>query len=363
MYKILVFVAFLSLLFTKGFAQESKIENTQLQLEGDNLIITYDVAGSSTLDNVWLDIKTTSNKIITAITLSGDIGKSITVGTKKRIIWNMRADGIDLQGEELNVKVLATKPYASTNTLTDITEIARGKQNKSRDKIVFNNGNQLNGKLDQRFARINFKFLATDGNSLTLKPAEIKVIRSKKISKDSVLLKNGDIVCGSITEIYPNDKITLQSKTNDKYSIQSADIKTVSTYCTSSTLNGKGYFAMPFCRGIIQHNSVVLGLKIGVLNDWGYHAQLGLGGGYNYGIGVSTYLFDAGSVDIHFAFGVYDGGYLKYYTDYSGYYEDMYNYSGADIGFIGQARHFVFNIGVGLPLNVSFGIGYCISAK
>ena len=99
MNKTLFLVALLSMFLAKGFAQESKIENTQLQLLGDNLIITYDVVGSSSLDNVWLEIKTTSNKSINAKTLSGDIGKKILAGRKKKIVWNMKADGIDLQGE------------------------------------------------------------------------------------------------------------------------------------------------------------------------------------------------------------------------------------------------------------------------
>jgi hypothetical protein len=361
-YKILFLAATLSLFFINGFSQESKIENIHLQLEGDNLIITYDIIGSSTLDNVWLDIKTTSNKTITAKTLSGDIGRNIPVGAKKQIIWNMGADGIDLQGEELNVKVLATKPNISTNTLTDIIEIERGKQNKYRDKIEYKNGSQLTGKLHQRFARNNLKLLSADGNSITINPTEIKVIKSNMYSKDSVLLKNGDIVFGKITEIYPNEKITLQFKKHDKYSIQSADIETVITYSNSNTYYGKGYYATLLIRGIVYHEAL-LGMKIGVLNDWGYNAQFGLNNnyGYNFGVGVSRYLFNAGGADIHSVLSAYNGAYLTYDYYFDG--EDLHNYFGADIGFIGQARQFVFNVGVGLPLNVSFGIGFCISAK
>jgi len=233
MYKILLSIAFISLFFTGAIAQESKIENTQLQLYGENLIITYDVVGLNALDNVWLDIKTTSNKEITAKTLSGDIGKSISVGIKKKIIWNMKADGIDLQGEELNVKVLATKPSDSINTLTEIIEIERGKQHKNRDKIIYKNGNTLTGKLKQRFARTNLKFVAPDGNTLTINTSNIEKVKENLtfISADSIYLKNGDTLCGQITEIYPNDKIILESFNNsNKYIIQYADIKSVVTY-------------------------------------------------------------------------------------------------------------------------------------
>jgi len=232
-HKILLSVAFISLFFTSLLAQEGKIENTELQLDGDILIITYDVIGPTSLDNVWLDIKTTSNKTIEAKTLSGDIGKSISVGKRKRIVWNMKADGIDLQGEELNVKVLATKPSDSINTLTEIIEIERGKQHKNRDKIIYKNGNTINGKLNQRFTRNKLKFVSPDGNTLTINTNDIEKIKEKltSLSADSIYLKNGDTLCGQITEIYPNDKIILESFYNsNKYIIQYADIKSVVSF-------------------------------------------------------------------------------------------------------------------------------------
>lgn len=210
-----------------GQSTESKIENTQLQLDGENLIITYDVIGSANLDNVWLEIITTKNIGITPKTLSGDINKSITAGKHKKIIWNMRADDVDLQGEELNVKVLAKKPLAFTNQLT---EIQRGKDNKKYDIIIFRNRNRLKGKFDKRFAIDLLKFVSVDGNKLTSNPNEIeKIIRTHGVydfNADSVYLKNGEAVCGTINEIYPNNKIIVISKYY-KYSIQCADIKTV----------------------------------------------------------------------------------------------------------------------------------------
>jgi hypothetical protein len=232
MCKTLFLLTLTSLFFTGAFAQETKIENTQLQLNGDNLIITYDVIGSTDLDNVWLDIKTTSNKTITAKTLSGDIGKTILVGKNKKIIWDMKADGIDLQGEELNVKVLAKEPNNEDNTYTEIVEIVRGRQSKNRDKIIFKNGNKLTGKLDQRFTRNNFRFISSDGNILTLKQDEIEKIKYNGLTNhtDSIYLKNGDIIWGEIEEIYPNDKIILKSsKNSNKYYIQFTNIRCIIT--------------------------------------------------------------------------------------------------------------------------------------
>lgn len=103
-----------------GKSIESKIENTQLQLDGENLIITYDVIGSANLDNVWLEIKTVKGVEIKPRTVSGDIGKNISTGKRKRIIWNMKTDSVDLQGEELDVRVLATKLNLAASTLCKI---------------------------------------------------------------------------------------------------------------------------------------------------------------------------------------------------------------------------------------------------
>jgi len=359
MNKILFLVALLSLFFAKGFAQESKIENTQLQLSGDNLIITYDVVGSSSLDNVWLEIKTTSNKMINAKTLSGDIGKKILAGRKKKIVWNMKADGIDLQGEELNVKVLAFKPKSLTNELTDIVEIERGMQSKSRDKIVNKDGSKITGKLESRFATSNMKFVSADGNYLTLNPDEIEKINNKIYSKDTVYLKNGDIVCGTIKEIFPNNKITIQSIKNDRYSIQNTDIKSISTYSSNLSYYGKSYYAMP----IIQVTDPLLfGLKFGIVDDLGYYGQFSYGDYCSiYGIGASKYIYSVGNIDIHATLGL---NYSSIDESYSGYTKSL----GFDGGFIGQYRHFVFNLGFGVPFkdnglsNITFGFGYSLSA-
>jgi len=377
--RTLFLVAFISLLSSKGLAQESKIENTQLQLSGDNLIITYDVVGSSSLDNVWLDIKTTSNKSIHAKTFSGDIGKKILVGKKKKIVWNMKVDGIDLQGEELNVKVLASKPKVSLNVLTDIVEIQRGRQSKSRDNVINKNGSKISGKLESRFASDNLKFVSTDGNNLTLNQDEIEKIKNRVCSRDTVYLKNGDRMSGTIKEIYPNDKIILRSKRDNQYSIQYADIKSVSTYSSNLGYYGRSYFAMPIIQ---MSDPFLLGLKFGVIDNWGYYGQFtaGLSGTESdqasthdihiVEIGASKYIFSTTNVDIHATLGVSYSSYNSYDYDYYGTdnYDGTKNSLGVDLGLIGQYHHFVFNLSIGIPFktklfNVGIGVGYSLSAK
>ncbi|HIA10572.1 MAG TPA: hypothetical protein EYN69_00665 [Flavobacteriales bacterium] len=83
----------------------SHIENTALRLQGDQLIIEYDIIGSVPFDMVWVEITTKDGSKIHAKALSGDIGPNIDAGKGKQIIWDMNKDNIDLQGQDVNVEV------------------------------------------------------------------------------------------------------------------------------------------------------------------------------------------------------------------------------------------------------------------
>lgn len=83
----------------------SRIENTTLELNGDKLIIKYDINGSEPIDIVWLEITTLSGNKIDAHSFTGDVGSNINAGKGKQIIWDMKKDNIDLQGQEINVTV------------------------------------------------------------------------------------------------------------------------------------------------------------------------------------------------------------------------------------------------------------------
>jgi len=83
----------------------SRIENTTLELNRDQLIIKYDINGTEPIDIVWVEITTLSGNKINAYTLKGAIGSNISAGKAKQIIWDMKKDNIDLQGKEINVTV------------------------------------------------------------------------------------------------------------------------------------------------------------------------------------------------------------------------------------------------------------------
>ncbi len=89
-------------------AQVSKIENTRVKITTslDTMLIKYDLKGKREAFNLKLDVKDQYNGIIHPKNISGDIGKYIKPGNDKTILWNMNADGIDLSGSQLKVKVL-----------------------------------------------------------------------------------------------------------------------------------------------------------------------------------------------------------------------------------------------------------------
>ncbi len=89
-------------------AQKTEIETTKMEIKDNKLIVNYDfkkIKKNQTFE-VWIEISTLSRKQINANTLTGDIGKVVTPGVGKQIIWDYVADGI-LLNEEINVEVKA----------------------------------------------------------------------------------------------------------------------------------------------------------------------------------------------------------------------------------------------------------------
>ena len=88
-------------------SQTSKIENTEVRISstGDTMYIKYDLKGKREASNITLEVKDQNNRIIQPKNISGDIGKNIQPGNEKIIIWDMNADGLDLSGSSLKVKV------------------------------------------------------------------------------------------------------------------------------------------------------------------------------------------------------------------------------------------------------------------
>jgi hypothetical protein len=90
-------------------SQISKIENTRVTISPstDTMNVKYDLKGKREA-SITLEVKDQNKNSIKPRNIFGDIGKSIHPGKDKTIIWDMNADGLDLSGSSLKVKVKGT---------------------------------------------------------------------------------------------------------------------------------------------------------------------------------------------------------------------------------------------------------------
>ncbi|MBE0637829.1 MAG: hypothetical protein IH598_04865 [Bacteroidales bacterium] len=111
-YKILVFsfVLAMPLVMSVEIKAQSKaqVENVNFFVEGENLVITYDIvkASSGETFEVSVNIATTSGKKISAFSLQGDVGPGVIGGKYKRITWDLKKDNVYLD-DEIEVEVIA----------------------------------------------------------------------------------------------------------------------------------------------------------------------------------------------------------------------------------------------------------------
>jgi len=92
---------------------KARVENVDFNLEGEDLVITYDIVKSKTgeMFDVDVNILTTSGKKINAFALSGDIGPGVTGGEGKRIVWDLNKDNVYID-DEISVEVIINQDLA-----------------------------------------------------------------------------------------------------------------------------------------------------------------------------------------------------------------------------------------------------------
>ncbi len=96
MYRILYSLA---LFLLCGTVAAQKIENVKATINGDDIIITYDLSGSEGQEfkiNLYASNSNFSKPIVKA---SGDIGSRITPGKDKRVVWNAKNEIPDYKGD------------------------------------------------------------------------------------------------------------------------------------------------------------------------------------------------------------------------------------------------------------------------
>jgi hypothetical protein len=78
-----------------------RVSDPQLELSGNRILISYDILNSSETDrfNIDIDIRDSAGNLISAHTLEGDVGGSVTGGSNKEIYWDFQADRIVMNGD------------------------------------------------------------------------------------------------------------------------------------------------------------------------------------------------------------------------------------------------------------------------
>ena len=89
----------LALLLFCGTLAAQKIENVKATINGDDIIITYDLSGKEGQEfkiNLYVSNNNFSKPLIKA---SGDIGSKITPGKDKRVVWNAKNELPEYKGD------------------------------------------------------------------------------------------------------------------------------------------------------------------------------------------------------------------------------------------------------------------------
>jgi hypothetical protein len=121
----------LALLLVCGSLAAQKIENVKATLNGDDIIITYDLTGTAGQEfkiNLYASNSNFSKPIIKA---SGDIGSRITPGKDKRVVWNAKNELPEYKGDLVievrgEAGVVSTSPTSSVRPLSFLSPTGGG---------------------------------------------------------------------------------------------------------------------------------------------------------------------------------------------------------------------------------------------
>jgi hypothetical protein len=106
---LLIIAGLLVLPQGEAWAQgKAKVENVDFFVDGENLIITYDIVKARTgkTFDVSVEISTVKGQQLRAYSLSGDVGQGVYGGRFKRIVWDLAKDNVFID-DEIYVQVEA----------------------------------------------------------------------------------------------------------------------------------------------------------------------------------------------------------------------------------------------------------------
>jgi hypothetical protein len=87
-----------------------EVSKPRLSMQGNRVLISYDILNSKSTElfSIRIEITNSTNELIPAHSLSGDIGNEVSGGFNKQILWNIEADSIFLD-EEIFVQIFALR--------------------------------------------------------------------------------------------------------------------------------------------------------------------------------------------------------------------------------------------------------------
>ena len=118
---VLVLMSLTSILLSQGGSVQ--ISQPELELRENEIVISYQISGSSSADlfKIWIEVTDDNGKSLNARSLDGDVGQNIQGRGKKQITWEYRKDiasleaGIYIQmhGEILNPQIEEVPPLVT----------------------------------------------------------------------------------------------------------------------------------------------------------------------------------------------------------------------------------------------------------
>ncbi|MBU0764068.1 MAG: hypothetical protein KJ607_04450, partial [Bacteroidetes bacterium] len=97
---LLLLIVVFGALSLSVLAQKSElaVENVDFLVEGDRIVVVYDITNSKEAEVYDIDLKfvTESNNVIIPKTVSGDIGRRVKGGRYKKITWDVLTDKGDV---------------------------------------------------------------------------------------------------------------------------------------------------------------------------------------------------------------------------------------------------------------------------
>lgn len=96
---------------SKCLAQQVKVSDPRLEFRDNKIHITYDILNSNSLDRFVVDLRISDagGSEIKAEALSGDIGDMVPGGDNRHIVWDLKADQVQMNASifvKLHVKAI-----------------------------------------------------------------------------------------------------------------------------------------------------------------------------------------------------------------------------------------------------------------